>query len=314
MREMLVIRCFVIGILILFIGASIIPTGLSQQQEKNSYGLLSKTTWIVDDEGDGDFTSIQAAIDNASADDTIDVYSGTYTESLFINKSIELKGKDIEYNTGTDTGKPVIYGIGNDNVISIYTNNQDAPVKISGFVITHSGIVHAGVYMEYSKSVVISYNEITQNHHGVELYYSETNQIQENTIVDNEWALLLEFSTYCTVSLNHIVNNTHGIQMSVSNSNTITQNEIRGTQVEYGILLIRSYVNQITFNNFIDNDKQATFKNCLNYWHDNYWDNKIGIFPMYTIFGILQANIFPALKIPWPQFDLRPAATPNAIP
>ena len=298
----------------LCIGTSILPAGVSTQQENRSYNQLSKTTWIVDDEGDGDFTSIQAAIDNATAGDTINVYSGTYAESLLIEKSIELAGKDTEFGTGSDTGKPVIYGVGDDNAVSIYTENQDAPVKISGFTITHSGSKHAGVYMEYSRSVVVSYNIITQNHHGVEMYYSETDQIQENTIIDNEWAILIEFSTYNTISMNHIVNNTHGIQMSVSNSNSITQNEIRDTQIDYGILLIRSYINQITFNNFIDNDKQATFLNCLNYWHDNYWSNKAGISPVYVIFGIFQANIFPALKIPWPQFDLRAATTPNSIP
>ncbi|MCX6661494.1 MAG: right-handed parallel beta-helix repeat-containing protein [Euryarchaeota archaeon] len=314
MSEKKIIRYIVIGLILISFGASVLPVGVSKQQGKNGYEQSSKVTWIVDDEGDGDFTSIQAAIDNASAGDTIEVYSGTYIETVIIEKSIELDGKDTEYSTGSDTGKPVVYGAGDDNVISVYTENQDAPVKISGFTITHSGSRHAGVYMEYSRSVVVSYNNITQNHHGVELYYSETDQIQENMIIDNDWALLIEFSTYCTVSMNHIVNNTHGIQMSVSNSNTITQNEIKDTQIDYGMLLIRSYVNQLTFNNFIDNDKQATFLNCLNYWHDNYWSNKVGISPVYVIFGIFQANIFPALRVPWPQFDLRAQTSPNPIP
>jgi parallel beta-helix repeat protein len=314
MKEKKFLRYVIIGMLLLSIGATIIPVGISTQQENNSYKQLFNATWIVDDEGDGDFTSVQAAINAASPGDTIEVYSGNYTESIVIEKSINLEGKNTEYGTGSDTGKPIIYGMGGDNTISVYTENQDAPVKISGFIITHSGNKHAGVYMEYSRSVVVSYNTITKNHHGIELYYSETNQIQENTIIDNEWAVLIEFCTYCTISLNHIVNNTHGIQMSVSNSNTITQNEIRNTQIDYGILLIRSYINQITFNNFIDNDKQATFLNCLNYWHDNYWSNKVGISPVYVIFGIFQANIFPALKVPWPQFDLRAKTTPNSIP
>jgi parallel beta-helix repeat protein len=313
MREMLVIRCFVIAIIMLCIGASIIPAGLSKQQEKNSYEPLLKTTWIVDDEGDGDFTSIQAAINNASAGDTIEVYSGMYIGNVVIEKSINLEGKSTEYGTGSDTGRPVIYGIGDDNVISVYTENQDAPVKISEFNITHSGDRHAGVYTEYSKTVVVSYNTITQNHHGIELYYSETNQIQGNTIIDNDYAILIEFSDYCTISLNHIVNNSYGIQVSVSNSNEIKQNEIRDTKMGYSLTFIRSYINQITFNNFIDNYKQATFLNCLNYWHDNYWSNKPGILPMFVIIGIFQLNFFPTLRVPWPQFDLRAKDTPNPI-
>lgn len=303
----------IIGILILSIGASVIPIGTSTSTQYTSPQLSPKATWIVDDEGDGDFTSIQAAIDNATADDIIEIYSGTYTENILIEKSIDLEGKATEYGSGSDTGIPTLIGLGNDNVISIYTDNLDAPVKIAGLTITGSGDKHAGVYAEYSKTVVVTNNIITENHHGVELYYDETAQIQANTISDNDYAIIIEFCSYCTVSLNHIVNNSYGIQMSVSNSNEIKQNEIKNTQNGYSITLIRSYVNQITFNNFIDNNKQATFLNCLNYWHDNYWSNKLGILPVYIIFGFFQLNFFPTLRLPWPQFDLRAADSPNPI-
>jgi parallel beta-helix repeat protein len=310
MRNRKMIRWIIIGIVILSFGASMVPAGLSIQSEKKNAGTLSNT-WIVDNEGDGDFVTIQAAIDAASAGDIINVYSGVYHESVNINKSLQLIGKDTEYLTGSDTGKPEIYGTGLDNTISVYTNNQEYPIKISGFIITHSGNHHAGVYLEYSKSVEISYNIITMNHHGFQLYYSETDHISENDISDNDYAAIIEFSNYCTISMNNFVNNTHGIQLSVSLSNSITQNEIKGTTDDYGLLFLRSYINQVTFNNFIQNKKQASFQNSVNTWHDNYWSNKVGAMPLYIIWGIFQANIFPALKIPWPQFDLRPAASPN---
>jgi parallel beta-helix repeat protein len=313
MKEKKFLRCIIIGMLLLSIGATIIPVGISTQQENNSYKQVSKAIWIVDDEGDGDFTSVQAAIDNATAGDTIEVYSGTYPGNIVIEISIDIEGKATEYGTGSDTGIPTIIGLGNDNVISVYTENQDAPVTISDLNITGSGDRHAGVYTEYSKTVVVTNNVITGNHHGVELYYAETAQIQANTITNCDYAIIIEFSSYCTVSLNHIVNNSYGIQVSVSNSNEIKQNEIRETQNGYSITLIRSYINQITFNNFIDNNKQATFLNCLNYWHDNYWSNKLGIIPVYIIIGVFQLNFFPTLRLPWPQFDLRAANSPNPI-
>lgn len=312
MSEKEVKRYFVIGIILLSFGASLLPVVIADQPNNTNKKLL-KTTWIVDNEGDGDFTSIQTAIDNATAGDTIEVYSGTYNENPLIEKSIDLIGKAIEYGSGSDTGNPVISGLGNDNVISVATDNQDAPVKISDFTITQSGYRHAGIYAEYSKTVVITNNNITGNHHGVELYYAETAQIQANTIINNDYAIIIEFCSYCTISLNHIVNNTYGIQLSVSNSNEVKQNEIRNTENGYSITLIRSYINQITFNNFIDNNKQATFLNCLNYWHDNYWSNKLGILPVYIIVGIFQLNFFPTLRVPWPQFDLRAAKNPNPI-
>jgi nitrous oxidase accessory protein len=304
------IKWIIIGIIILSLGASMVPAGLSIQSEKKNAGTLTNT-WIVDNEGDGDFVTIQAAIDAASAGDIINVYSGTYHESVNINKSLQLIGKDTEYLTGSDTGKPVIYGTGLDNTLSVFTNNQDDPVKVSGFNITNSGNHHAGVYIENSKSIEISNNIITLNHLGFRLYYAETDHIQQNNITYNDCAAVIEFSNYCTISMNRIENNTAGIQLSVCLSNSITQNEIKGTTSDYGLLFLRSYINQVTFNNFIENQKQASFQNSVNTWHDNYWSNKIGAMPLYIIWGLFQANIFPALKVPWPQFDLRPAAAPN---
>ncbi len=44
----------------------------------------------VDDEGDGDFISMQTAIDAANPGDIIRVYSGTYNENIEIIKKTSL--------------------------------------------------------------------------------------------------------------------------------------------------------------------------------------------------------------------------------
>ncbi len=64
----------------------------------------------VDDEGDGNFTSIQDAVDNASIGDTILIYSGTYHEEVKINKTLLIIGVDRELGSGNDIGYPVIDG------------------------------------------------------------------------------------------------------------------------------------------------------------------------------------------------------------
>ena len=40
--------------------------------------LLAGATWVVDDDGGADFTSVRAAVDMASAGDTIEMRSGSY--------------------------------------------------------------------------------------------------------------------------------------------------------------------------------------------------------------------------------------------
>jgi hypothetical protein len=59
-------------------------------------GAAAATTFVVDDDGlqcpTATFTSIQAAINAASSGDTILVCAGTYTENVFLNKSLAVRG------------------------------------------------------------------------------------------------------------------------------------------------------------------------------------------------------------------------------
>lgn len=81
-----------------------------------AHALIASETnyneFIVDNEGDGDFTTIQEAIDNASEGDFIWVYSGNYSGNIIINKTLNIIGIDQEYLNGNDTGNPYIWGGG----------------------------------------------------------------------------------------------------------------------------------------------------------------------------------------------------------
>lgn len=50
------------------------------------------TTWTVCPDGNCDFTTIQAAIDAATDEDTINVGPGTYNESIVVDKAVVLLG------------------------------------------------------------------------------------------------------------------------------------------------------------------------------------------------------------------------------
>jgi len=105
-------KSLVIGIIILFLGTSVIPFVSSRKTLETSAFVAIETTndcdWIVDDEGDGDFTSIQDAVDAANENDVICVYSGKYDESVYVNKTLKILGNDSEYPpNGDDKSKPL---------------------------------------------------------------------------------------------------------------------------------------------------------------------------------------------------------------
>ena len=68
---------------------------------------------MVDGSGGADYLSIQAAIDNASAGDTIEVRSGTYYENVNISIQLILQGVD------TGAGKPVVDANTSGNAIGL---------------------------------------------------------------------------------------------------------------------------------------------------------------------------------------------------
>jgi parallel beta-helix repeat protein len=280
----------------------------AQPQNNVSTQPLMKATWIVDNEGDGDFTSIQDALNTANAADIIEVYSGTYTEKISIDKEIELIGIDTEYMTGSDTGKPVIDGDNDDNVITIFTDGSNKPITISGFEIRNSGDRDSGIFIDFSVDIMITDNLFSNNHHGIYVYHSCTT-IDENEFNNNDWGILTEFSDHCIITENMFFDNNIGYQLESSHAVDISRNSFENN-TEYGLVLIRSPINEITFNNFVNNGRNAWFKNCLNKWNDNYWGDRPISLPFYIILGELQSTVFPALRIPIPQFDLRAKSSP----
>ena len=67
--------------------------------------LILQSAWaathIVDASGEGDFTSIQSAVDAAASGDTINVAAGTYEESINISaKTLTIEGAGVGATRG----------------------------------------------------------------------------------------------------------------------------------------------------------------------------------------------------------------------
>jgi len=160
MKKCLWKKGLILGIIILFVGAGVIPS---------AGGIVENTSSTII----GSPGYIQDLIDNASAGDTINIPSGTYYENIVINKSINLVGEDKETT--------IIDGGGSGDVVEITTDW----VNISGFTIQNSG------YTKYDEGIIIlsKYNTIFDNNilnnsNGIYLFgYSNT--IIKNNFLDN---------------------------------------------------------------------------------------------------------------------------------
>jgi len=106
-------------------GFVVLPKDIQNSEETEArYLFITQTgidqnlkigkTWIVDDEGDGDFVEIQTAIDNDALNDgdLIQVYSGEYNSVIVKDqkKEITLEGISHELGDGDDLDKPLLLG------------------------------------------------------------------------------------------------------------------------------------------------------------------------------------------------------------
>ena len=149
----------VIGIVVLFVGASVVPSICGSNGEMNNSSTILQDDIYVDDDspcpGSGTiewpYCKIQYAIDNASNGDDVKVASGEYFENIVVDQELTLDwhGGDI---IGNDTGMPVIDGGGVGNVICLTENASR--VTITAFIIQNSGPLNgAGIYGLYPEAI-----------------------------------------------------------------------------------------------------------------------------------------------------------------
>jgi len=249
-------------------GLSIPSTG--RVMEQPSTVSSNSNTLYVGGSGEGNYTKIQDAIDNASDGDTVFVYddSSPYYENLSINKSIDLIGEE--------NYKPIIDGGGSWHVVDIYADN----VTINGFRIQsdeNHGIVLHSDYNCISNNIIknhlcgiegfdssynnISHNIITGKYDGIDLSGS-FNEIIGNTIISHKdydgTGIFLQATFYNRIERNVIKYCYFGITIFCSSHNIISQNIIQNNTA-LGIFLAITSKTKIIENNFINNSINASF-------------------------------------------------------
>jgi len=282
-----------LGIILLFLCCSLSFTTVSDENNINQDGK----TLYVGGSGEGNYTKIQDAIDNASDDYTVFVCGGTYLENVIVDKSIVLVGED--------RNSTIIDGLNKGSVINVKVES----VLIENFTIRNGT---SGIKSDPYKTS-ISYNIITNNDKGIESSYSENVSIIGNIISKNNYGITCYRTEDSIIKDNHILSNKIvGILFDLATipgmgckNNSVSYNIIQKNSI--GIYLSDSPSNNINYNNFYQNIVDASFNSAFvgNDWNYNYW-NRPRILPK-PIIGTIY------YYIPWLNFDWFPAKEPHDI-
>ncbi|MFO8078472.1 MAG: NosD domain-containing protein [Thermoplasmatota archaeon] len=274
-------------------------------QKIDSYYIQSRETWdleilqhrldientvnqtvIVDDEGDGDFTSIQQAINSVPSSSAILIYSGSYETPLVIDKPVWLIGISEEYKNGTDFGKPLLMNtppFSEESTIEINAHNT----TISGLNIESD---YTAIQANYSDNLIIFENTIRVSKRGSAIYCKNcSGQIKENMVFGSNISKngLCLFSSSDLLAKANIFNHFQNA-LTVSNCNNVSiMSNTFSNSSDNGIFFSDGIINDTSFakNNFINNNVHvAANSNVMfinNSWTlnsvGNYWDTYEGV-------------------------------------
>ena len=191
-----------------------------------------------------DCPTIQEAVNNATAGNTIIVRDGTYAENVVVDKSLTIKSENGSDGTFVHTPNP------KSDVFNIPVDN----VTIDGFTITgatstsgspkyYSGVQITGKYC------CICNNNISGNHNGVQIYGRDHPDCDYNTVANNTISDSICAGIKVYRSSNNII-----IHNTVSHSGYIGGDRPQGYNIwlHAGYLVGSTHDNVVTRNDVID--------------------------------------------------------------
>jgi parallel beta-helix repeat protein len=244
MRNRWIKKSFVVGIIVIFLGASVV-SAISRNVTFDSEPLNRGITLYVGGSGPGNYTKIQDAIDNASDGDIVFVYddSSPYLGPLLINKSITLMGED-KNTTIIDGNQEGSYGCN----IEITADS----VVVSDFTFQNTkGYYEFSILKIHSNENQISNNIFnpTKYCRGIYLLNGDRNLITENIFngIYND-GITIEYANNTIITKNVCEGKDSGIVIYDSNNNIVSSNQLLGT---YFIGIVVSGRNNTVSENYI---------------------------------------------------------------
>ena len=207
----------------------------------------AKTIYVPDD-----YPTIQAAVNNATAGDTIIVKDGTYTENVNVNVNhLTIQSENGSASTIVQAANP------DDHVLEITADY----VNISEFTVENARTENytAGIYLGGVEYCDISDNVCNNNSIGTYLNSTHNSVMDNNSISNCGVGIGLVNSNLNNVTNNEVSNANWGISLWQSNFNSVINNTIFNTttiETQYAPVDAMGVAIQImdSRNNLVDNN------------------------------------------------------------
>ena len=212
-------KALVVGIIVLFIGMSITSSSGTTVVQKSTIPIFNGNTLYVGGSGEGNYTTIQSAINDAFDGDTVFVYeySSPYYENIIINKMINLIGENKETT--------VIDGEHKDNVVIINVDN----VVICNFTLKNAKTSYEGWYkhnvisiLECNNAIIsdntisIGLEDVDHVRAGIFLKASSNNLIKNNLLIEDKIVTGLDGIVFFPSSQNNIISGNEIYRLSTA--------------------------------------------------------------------------------------------------
>jgi parallel beta-helix repeat protein len=227
---------------------------------------------------DADFTSIQAAIDNASPGDIIFLRSGVYKEN--VNIYVTNLTLASESGSSEDTSIQAASSL-NDILYVIADGVTLRGLNISGPL----SYPNAAIHLNGVKNCLIENNKLSGSNsnssegYGIFLDHSGKNILSNNTLSDNQIGIYLKASSGNILSKSTVLNNTaSGINLKSSSGNILNNSLVSGNTIS--ILLHDSSRNLLKSNKISDSSYGiwiSSFSNNNKLTNNKVSNNEVGI-------------------------------------
>ncbi len=213
----------------------------------------SPTRWTVHPTDNSvKFRTIQSAIDNSNDGDSIEVWNGTYNESVVLDKQLTLYSRDGANDTIIDAGS-------SRSAITIKADS----CTVDGFMATGGGgwLSGEGIKVKSKGNIIVNNTCCANKYNGIDLVESNGNIIVNNTCCANKYnGIDLSDSSNNNILNNTCYKNWHaGIYLVNSSNNSISYNEINNSRYGHGLYISRSSDNVVSNNEICENPYEGVY-------------------------------------------------------